>query len=211
MTNIAVLASGRGSNFKALCEAQKREGLAGGKIRFLISDKPDAGALDTAREFGIETAIIPARDYPSREAHDEAVIKALEERSIGLVCLAGYMRILSAAFISRFPGRIINIHPALLPSFPGLHGQRQAFEYGVKISGATVHFADEGCDTGPIIVQAAVPVEEGDTEESLAARILESEHRIYAQAVRLFCENRLKIEGRRVRILPPSTQGAGEK
>jgi len=210
MTNIAVLASGRGSNFRALCMAQRKDGLSGGKIRVLITDKAEAGAIETAGEFGIETVVMPPKDFPSREKHDEAVVKTLEERSIGLVCLAGYMRILSPAFISRFPGRIINIHPALLPSFPGLHGPKQAFEYGVKISGATVHFANEGCDTGEVIIQAAVPVEEGDTEGSLAARILEAEHRLYPQAVRLFCENRLKIEGRRVSILPPSTQGAGK-
>lgn len=200
MTRIGVLASGRGSNFQALLRSQRAGGLGGGDIVVLVSDKPDAGALAAAREFGIEALPIPAKSFASREAHDGAVVEALVSRKVDLVCLAGYMRILSAAFVGRFKGRMINIHPALLPAFPGLHGQKQALEYGAKVAGATVHFVDEGCDTGPIIMQAAVPVLEDDTEESLSARILEQEHRIYPEAVRLFCEGRLSIEGRRVRI-----------
>jgi len=202
VTRIAALASGRGSNFRSLCEAGKNGSIPGAEFAVLVSDKLSAGALDVAREFGVRAVAIPPGSFPSREAHEDAVIAALREREIDLVCLAGYMRILGPKFIGAFPGRIMNIHPALLPSFPGLHGQRQALDYGVKISGASVHFVDAGCDTGPVIIQAAVPVLEGDTEEALSARILKEEHRIYPEAVRLFCLSRLKIEGRRVRILP---------
>jgi phosphoribosylglycinamide formyltransferase-1 len=198
---IGVLASGRGSNFKALCAAWKRGELGQGAPVVLVSDKPEAGALEVAKEFGVEPLALSPKSCPTREAHEQAVIAALNERKVGLVCLAGYMRILSPAFIRAFPGRVLNIHPALLPSFPGLHGQRQALEHGAKVAGATVHFADEGCDTGPIILQAAVPVLEDDTEETLSARILGQEHELYPRAVRLFCEGALKIEGRRVRIL----------
>ena len=200
MTRIGVLASGRGSNFRALCEAGRRGDLGGGQLAVLASDQEDAGALDVAREFGIEALAILPKSYPSREAHDAAVVEALAARQVDLVCLAGYMRILSAGFVNRFRGRMLNIHPALLPSFPGLHGQRQALEHGAKVSGATVHFVDAGCDTGPIILQAAVPVLEDDTEESLSARILKEEHRICPEAVKLYCAGRLKLEGRRVRI-----------
>ncbi len=206
MTKIGVLASGRGSNFKALCQAAQRGNL-GGQIAILISDKHDAPALGIAREFSIEPVTLPAQDYPSREAHEEAVAKALEARQVNLICLAGYMRLLSPAFVRRFPGRILNIHPALLPAFPGLHAQRQALQHGAKVSGATVHLVDEDCDTGPIVLQAAVPVENGDTEETLSARILRVEHQLYPEAVRLFLTGRLRIEGRRVRILQPEEAG----
>jgi phosphoribosylglycinamide formyltransferase-1 len=202
MTRIGVLASGRGSNFRALCEAWKKGAIPGGEFVALVSDKPDAKALEVAREFGVEAVTVSPKEFPSREAHEEAVIKALRDRKTDLVCLAGYMRILSPAFIQAFPNRILNIHPALLPSFPGLHGVRQAVEYGVKVSGATVHFVDAGCDTGPIVIQAAVSAAEDDTEETLAGRILKEEHRIYPEAVRLYCGGRLKTSGRRVRVLP---------
>jgi len=208
MTNIGVLASGRGSNFQALLAAQNR-GEFPGKLVVLISDKPDAGALSIARENGIKAVAILPKDFPSREAHETAVLKALEENSVELVCLAGYMRIVSGTLLNIFHGRMLNIHPALLPAYPGLHGQKQALTNGAKVSGATVHFVDEGCDTGPIIIQAAVPVEENDTEETLSARILKEEHRIYPMAVRLYCEGRLKVENRRVHILPPG-QKKGE-
>jgi len=201
MTSIGVLASGRGSNFKALLDAQKR-GDFGGEFVVLVSDKPDAGALSIARENGVKAVVISPKDFTSREAHEEAVVKELEGCGVGLVCLAGYMRIVGTPLLARFGGRILNIHPALLPSFPGLHGQRQALEHGAKVTGATVHFVDEGCDTGPIIIQAPVPIGEDDTEDTLSARILAEEHRIYPAAVRLFCEGRLKIAGRRVKILP---------
>ncbi len=200
MIPIGVLASGRGSNFRALCEAARAGGIPGGRFAVLVSDKADAGALAVAREFGVEAVAILPKAYPSREAHEAAVADALAERKVGLVCLAGYMRLLTGAFLRRFPNKVINIHPALLPSFPGLHGQKQALEHGAKVAGATVHFVDEGCDSGPIILQAAVPVREDDTEETLSARILEQEHRIYPEAVKLYCAGRLKVEGRRVRI-----------
>jgi phosphoribosylglycinamide formyltransferase-1 len=201
MTRIGVLASGRGSNFRALCEAGRRGALGGGALAILVSDRPDAGALATAREFGVEALAILPKAFPSREAHESAVADALATRQVDLVCLAGYMRILTAGFLSRFPRRVLNVHPALLPSFPGLHGQGQALDHGARVTGATVHFVDEGCDTGPIILQAAVSVQDGDSEATLSARILEQEHRIYPEAVRLFCAGKLKIEGRRVHIL----------
>ncbi len=201
MTKIGVLASGRGSNFRALCEAQRRNEL-GGEIAVLVTDKPGAGALDVAKEFGIEAVVLEPKDFPSRDAHEAAVTDALTARSIGLICHAGYMRIVGKAYLSRFPNRVFNIHPALLPAFPGLHGQRQALAHGAKVAGATVHFVDEGVDTGPIVVQEAVPVREDDTEATLSARILEAEHRLYPAAVRLFCAGKLSVEGRRVRIAP---------
>jgi phosphoribosylglycinamide formyltransferase-1 len=196
---VGVLASGRGSNFRALAEA-----VAGGRLPasvvVLITDRPGAPALAVARELRIEAVVVDPKQHPSREAHEKAVIGVLEERRVGLVCLAGYMRLLSAEFVAHFAGRLLNIHPSLLPAFPGLHPHRQALAHGVRVSGATVHFVDEGVDTGPVVLQAAVPVEPDDTEESLAARILVEEHRIYPEAVRLFAEGRLEIRGRRVDI-----------
>ena len=196
---VGVLASGRGSNLRALAQAAER-----GRIRaavvVLVSDRASVPALDIAREHGIEAVVVEPKQHPSREAHEKAVIAVLEERRVGLVCLAGYMRLLSAGFVAHFAGRLLNIHPSLLPAFPGLHPHRQALEHGVRISGATVHFVDEGVDTGPVVLQAAVPVAPDDTEESLAARILVEEHRIYPEAVRLFAEGRLQIRGRRVDI-----------
>lgn len=202
MTRVGVLASGRGSNFRALCEAQRRGALGGGDIVVLVSDKPDAGALALAREFGVETVTVDRRGFADRAAHDAAIAGALAARRVDLVCHAGYMRIVGPAYLARFPNAVFNIHPALLPSFPGLHAQRQALAHGAKVAGATVHFVEEGVDTGPIVLQAAVPVLEDDTEETLSARILAEEHRLYPEAVRLFCEGRLKLDGRRVRILP---------
>lgn len=169
-------------------------------IGLVISNDASAPGLEAARRRGLKATTIERRQGDTREAHDATVAEALESAGVHLVCLAGYMRLLSAAFIRRFPGRIMNVHPALLPSFPGLHAQRQAIEKGVRLSGVTVHFVDEGLDSGPIILQAAVPVERGDTEETLAARILEQEHVLYPQAIRLFFEGRLRIDGRRVHI-----------
>jgi phosphoribosylglycinamide formyltransferase-1 len=166
----------------------------------LISDRETAPALDIARAHGIEALFLDPKQYPSREAHEKAIISALEERRIDLVCHAGYMRILTPAYVAHFWGRAFNIHPSLLPAFPGLHAQRQALAHGVRVAGATVHYVDEGVDSGPIVLQAAVPVLPGDTEESLAQRILVEEHRIYPEAVRLFAEGRLHIEGRIVQI-----------
>ena len=194
-----MLASGRGSNFEAIARGVE-SGLIPARLTVLISDRPDARALHIAREHGIEAVCVDPRDHPGREAHEKQVAHALDERVVGLVCLAGYMRILSGSFVKRFEGRLLNIHPSLLPSFPGLHAQRQALQHGVKVTGVTVHFVDEGVDTGPIVLQAAVPVEADDTEETLAERILAEEHRIYPEAIRLFAEGRILVEGRRVRI-----------
>ncbi len=196
---VGVLASGRGSNFEAIVKAVE-SGRLPVSVAALVSERAGAGAMATARAHGIEALVVDPKQYPSREAHEKAVIAALEERRVGLVCLAGYMRLLSGAFVKHFEGRLLNIHPALLPAFPGLHAQRQALEHGVKLAGATVHFVDEGTDTGPIVLQAAVPVLPGDTEQTLSDRILAEEHRIYPEAIRLFAEGRLRIEGRRVHI-----------
>jgi phosphoribosylglycinamide formyltransferase-1 len=196
---IGVLASGRGSNFEAIARSVE-SGSIPAVLAVLVTDRPGARAIEIARAHGIEAVVLDAREYPGREAHEKAVIAALDERGVGLVCLAGYMRLLSGAFVKHFDGRLLNIHPSLLPAFPGLHVQRQALQYGVKIAGATVHFVDEGVDTGPIVRQAAVPVCEDDTEDTLADRILAEEHRIYSEAIRLFAEGRLRIEGRRVRV-----------
>jgi phosphoribosylglycinamide formyltransferase 1 len=198
---VGVLASGRGSNFRAIVEAVEG-GRVPATVALLVSDRPGAGALEIARAHGIEAIAMEAKDYPTRDAFDKALLGLLVEREVGLVCLAGYMRILTAGLVRSFQGRMLNIHPALLPSFPGLHAQRQALAHGVKVAGATVHFVDEGVDTGPIVLQAAVPVTEDDIEATLADRILAEEHRIYPEAIRLFAEGRLVLDGRRVRILP---------
>ena len=197
---VGVLASGRGSNFQAMVAAAA-EGRIPAEIVLLLSDRGEAGALEIARAHGIAADVVEPREHPGREAHDKALIERLESRQVGLVCLAGYMRILGTAFVEHFRGRLLNIHPSLLPAFPGLHAQRQALEHWVTVAGATVHFVDEGTDTGPIVLQAAVPVLPDDTEATLSARILAEEHRIYPDAIRLFAEGRLHIEGRRVRIL----------
>ena len=196
---IAVLASGRGSNFEAIARAVE-SGFIPADVVGLITDRPSAGALEIARARGVDALAIDPRDHPGREAHEKQLITALEERGAGLVCLAGYMRLLSGGFITHWSGRLLNIHPSLLPAFPGLHAQRQALEGGVRVAGATVHFVDEGVDTGPIVLQAAVTVHPDDTEETLSARILAEEHRIYPEAIRLFASGRLRLEGRRVRI-----------
>lgn len=196
---VGVLASGRGSNFRALAEAAARGRIPAAMV-VLISDRAAAPVLDIAREHHVEAMVLDPRQHPSREAHEKAVIGVLEERRVGLVCLAGYMRLLSGGFVGHFAGRMLNIHPSLLPAFPGLHPHRQVLAHGVRVSGATVHFVDEGVDTGPIVLQAAVPVRPEDTEESLAARVLAEEHRLYPEAVRLFAEGRLQIRGRRVDI-----------
>jgi phosphoribosylglycinamide formyltransferase 1 len=196
---IGVLASGRGSNFEAIARAVA-SGAIPGALAVLISDRAEAPALSLARAHGIESLAIEAREHPGREAHDKAILGALEERGVGLVCLAGYLRLLSPGFVRHFAGRLLNVHPSLLPAFPGLHAQQQALEYGVRVAGATVHFVDEGTDTGPIVLQVAVPVRGDDTEASLTARILAEEHRIYPEAVRLYAEGRIRLDGRRVHI-----------
>jgi phosphoribosylglycinamide formyltransferase-1 len=200
---VGILISGRGSNMVALVEAMQA-----GKIQadpaVVVSNVPDAPGLTRAREWGIPTAVIEHKKIRSRTAHELKVIEVLREQRVDLVCLAGYMRLLSPAMVGEFRNRIVNIHPALLPAFPGLHGQRQALEHGVKVTGCTVHFVDEECDHGPIILQVSVPVHEDDTENSLSARILEAEHRTYVEAVALFFEGRLTIEDRRVHIAAPA-------
>lgn len=199
MLNIGVLASGRGSNFQSIIDAIA-SGYFEGKIALLVTDNSGAFAIERARKNGIEHIVLKPKDFISKEAYYGKIAEELKRRSVGLVALAGFMRIVGSSLISAFPNRIMNIHPALLPSFPGLHGQRQANDYGVKISGCTVHFVDEGMDTGPIIIQAAVPVRDDDTEESLSERILKSEHTIYPEAIKLFAEGRLEVDGRKVRI-----------
>jgi phosphoribosylglycinamide formyltransferase-1 len=197
---VGVLVSGRGSNLQALVEATRSGGVPA-TVVVVIADR-EAPALAWARGQGIEAVLVDPRQHPSREAHDKAVSGVLEARGVGLVCLAGYLRVLGPGFVRQWAGRLLNVHPALLPAFPGLHAQRQALAYGVRVSGATVHFVDEGVDTGPVVLQAAVPVEPDDTEATLAERILREEHRIYPEAVRLFAEGRLALEGRRVLIRP---------
>lgn len=194
---VAVLASGRGSNLEAILEASRRPDFPA-RVVLVISDRERARALERATAHGVPNVFLNAKDFGEREAYDAALSRRLEDSRVGLVCLAGFMRILGRAFVRAWPGRVMNIHPSLLPAFPGLHPQRQALAHGVKIAGATVHFVDEGVDTGPIILQSSVPVEPDDTEETLAARILAEEHRLYPQAVRLFAEGRLRIAGRRV-------------
>jgi len=194
---VGVLASGRGSNLQALLDASAAPNYPA-RVVVVISDRETAPALDRARAAGVEALWVNPKDFADRPAYDAALVRELQGRGVGLVCQAGWMRILSSAYVDAFAGRALNIHPSLLPAFPGLHPHRQALEHGVKVSGATVHFVEEGVDTGPIVVQAAVAVEPGDTEATLAARILAEEHRLYPLAVRLFAEGRLEIVGRRV-------------
>lgn len=196
---IAVLASGRGSNFQAVIDA-----IQAGKIpalcAALITDNPKAYAIERAKKAGIPVRVIDYAAFPSRDVYEQALLCVMQEVNADLYVLAGYMRILGAGIVRAFPGKMMNIHPALLPSFTGLHAQRQAVNYGVKVSGCTVHFVDESLDGGPIILQHAVPVIDGDDEESLADRILEYEHVCFPEAIRLFCEDRLEIVGRHVRV-----------
>ena len=196
---IAVLASGRGSNFQAVIDAI-RAGTLKVSCAALITDNAHAYAITRAQSAKIPVVIVDYSRYPSREEYERALLSAMQQVSPDLVVLAGYMRILGGEIVRAFPGRMINIHPALLPSFTGLHGQRQALDHGVKVAGCTVHFVDECLDGGPIIVQHCVPVLENDDEDTLAERILHYEHRCLPEAIRLFCEDRLVIEGRRVRI-----------
>jgi phosphoribosylglycinamide formyltransferase-1 len=202
MLRIAVLASGRGTNLQAIIDAAASGELAGlATVALVISDRPKALALERARAHGIATLVLRPRDYETRAAHDAAVAAALDAAGIDLICLAGYLRLFEPAFVQRYAGRMINVHPALLPAFPGLDVQAAALAHGVKVSGCTVFFVDEGIDTGPIIVQRAVPVLEDDTVQTLAARILTQEHPAVIEAIRLIAEGRVRIEGRRVRIL----------
>jgi phosphoribosylglycinamide formyltransferase-1 len=198
---LGVLASGRGSNLQAILDACARPGFPA-HVAVVISDRERAVALERARAARVEAVWVNPKDFADREAFDLALVHELRARAVGLVCHAGFMRILSPAYVRAFAGRALNVHPSLLPAFPGLHAQRQALDHGAKVTGATVHFVDEGMDSGPIVLQAAVPVEPSDTEDTLAARILVQEHRLYPEAIRLFAEGRLQIQGRRVIVLP---------
>jgi phosphoribosylglycinamide formyltransferase-1 len=204
---VGVLASGRGSNFQSIIDSVESGYLEAG-IKVLIADNHDAFALERARKHGIEPLVMVPKEFGSRDDYFGKLARELKLRDVNLVVLAGFMRIVGKPLLDAFPNRVMNIHPALLPSFPGLHGQRQASDYGVKISGCTVHFVDEGMDTGPIIVQAAVPVRYEDTEESLSERILKLEHKIYPEAIRMFAEGRLEVVGRKVRIREEGRQEA---
>lgn len=198
-TVLGVLVSGRGSNLQAILDAIMA-GRLKAKLGVVVSDNPDAQALKRVAGFDIATAVVERKKFPDRRAFEQALVRELELHHVELVCLAGFMRILSSEFISHFPNRIMNIHPALLPAFPGLDAQAQAIAYGAKVSGCTVHFVDEGVDSGPIILQEAVPVQPDDDDHTLAERILHVEHRLYPRAIGLYCEGRLTIEGRKVII-----------
>jgi phosphoribosylglycinamide formyltransferase 1 len=194
---LGVLLSGRGSNFEALADSVAAGRIPDAQVAIVIANREGAQGIDSAAARGVPTLVLPSRGL-EREVYDRQVVAALRENKVDLVCLAGYMRLLSPYFVQSFPQRILNIHPSLLPSFPGLESQRQAIEYGVKFAGCTVHFVDENLDAGPIILQSVVPVLDSDTEDSLSEKILREEHRIYSQAVKIVLEGRFKIEGRRV-------------
>jgi phosphoribosylglycinamide formyltransferase-1 len=196
---IGVLLSGRGSNFEALAANVASGRIPNAEIAIALSNREDARGIEKARALGIEARVISSKGL-EREAYDKLVVAALQEQRVDLVCLAGYMRLLSPQFITAFHNRILNIHPSLLPAFPGLEAQRQALEHGAKFSGCTVHFVDENLDAGPIVLQACVPVKDSDTPETLSERILREEHRIYTEAVRIVLEGKFRVEGRRVLI-----------
>lgn len=196
MKRLGILLSGRGSNFEAIAD-NVAAGKIDAEIAMVISNRPEARGLEAARQRGLPAVCIPSKGL-DRNIYDGMLAAELKKHAVDLVCLAGYMRLLSAGFIREFPGRVLNIHPSLLPSFPGLDAQHQALEHGVKVTGCTVHFVDEYLDAGPIVVQAAVPVLDGDTVETLSARILKEEHRIYSEAIRMAVGGTLRMEGRRV-------------
>src|SRR6202047_1254878 len=196
---IGILLSGRGSNFEALAASVASGRIPNAEIAMALSNRDDARVIEKARALGIEARVISSKGL-EREAYDKLIVAALQEKRVDLVCLAGYMRLLSPQFITAFHNRILNIHPSLLPAFPGLEAQRQALEHGAKFSGCTVHFVDENLDAGPIVLQACVPVKDSDTPETLSERILREEHRIYAEAVRIVLEGKFRVEGRRVLI-----------
>ena len=196
MKRLGILLSGRGSNFEAIADTVAAGKIAA-EIAIVVANRPEARGLEVARLRGLPAVCIPSKGL-DRTTYDGMLVEELKKHAVDLVCLAGYMRLLSAGFIREFPGRVLNIHPSLLPSFPGLDAQHQALEHGVKVTGCTVHFVDEYLDAGPIIVQAAVPVLDGDTVETLSGRILSEEHRIYSEAIRMVLSGTLRIEGRRV-------------
>lgn len=198
---IGVLLSGRGSNFEALADSISTGRIPNAEIALVLSNRDGAPGIDRARARGFACRVIPSKGL-EREPYDRQAVAALREANVDLICLAGYMRLLSPFFVAAFPLRILNIHPSLLPSFPGLESQKQALDYGVKFAGCTVHFVDENLDAGPIVLQAVVPIRDHDTENALSARILKEEHRIYSEAVKIVLEGKFKIEGRRVILLP---------
>ncbi len=195
--NLGVLISGRGSNLGAILTAVREQRLEA-RVRIVISNRANAAGLAIAEQAGVPTRVLPHRDYPDRESYDAALVAALREHGVDTVALAGFDRLLTPVFLRAFPGRVVNVHPALLPSFPGLHAQRQALEYGARITGVTVHFVDEQMDHGPIIAQAAVPVLDDDDEETLSQRILAEEHRLYPLALQRLARGELRLSGRRV-------------
>ncbi|MCX7919176.1 MAG: phosphoribosylglycinamide formyltransferase [bacterium] len=202
MVTIAVFASGYGSNLQAIIDAIESKQLDA-RIAIVFSDKKEAFALERAKKHSIPTLYLSAKEFPSREEHEKKIIEHLDPLGVELIVLAGYMRILSPYIIGRYPLRIINIHPALLPSFPGTHGIKDAFDYGVKYTGVTVHFVDEGVDTGPIIAQEVVRIDDNDTLETLELKIHAIEHRLYPQVIQWYSENRIRVDGRKVRIVSP--------
>ncbi|MGH9339437.1 MAG: phosphoribosylglycinamide formyltransferase [Acidobacteriota bacterium] len=202
MKNVAILISGRGSNFLALSDAIEA-GAIPGRIALVVSNRPEAPGLEHARERGYKAVALPSAGL-GRESYDRLLFNELDPHSIDVICLAGFMRLLSPWFVEQFSSRILNIHPSLLPAFPGIHAQKQALEWGVKVTGCTVHFVDDKLDHGPIIRQHPVPIQENDTEESLSERILICEHEIYPEALKLVCEDRVRVEGRSVIITQPS-------
>ncbi len=194
---IGVLLSGRGSNLEALAESVAAGRIPDAEIALVVSNREGAAGIEKANARGISTRVIPSKGL-QREEHDRLVVAALQEKQVDLVCLAGYMRLLSPLFVRAFPSRILNVHPSLLPAFPGLEAQRQALEHGVKVTGCTVHFVDENLDAGPIVLQAAMTIRDDDTAESLSERILREEHRIYSEAVKIVLSGNFRIDGRRV-------------
>jgi phosphoribosylglycinamide formyltransferase-1 len=204
---VGVLISGSGTNLQAILDAAARDDLAGARVVVVIGNRPDAYGLERARAAGVPAVLVDHKAYAGREAFEDALLEELRRHDVDLVALAGFMRLLTPHFLRQFPDRVVNIHPALLPSFPGTHAQKQAFDYGARITGCTVHFVDEGTDTGPIIAQAAVPVLPDDTEATLAARILTEEHRIYPHVLRLFAAGRIARQGRRVIVQGAPTTG----
>ena len=198
--NIAIFASGKGTNFSAIARAVKK-GLIKANLSLLVCDNPKAKVLEKAKRQGVKSVLVKREDFPTKQEFENKIIQHLEENKIDLIVLAGFMRILSQEFVARFRNRILNIHPAILPAFKGTAGIKDAFEYGAKITGVTVHFIDTDMDHGPIILQQAVKIEEDDSLESLEAKIHKIEHKLYPQAVRLFVEGKLKIEGRKVRVI----------
>jgi len=198
--NVGVLVSGSGTNLQAILDAQTRGELGRARVVVVVSNVAGVRALERANAAGVATVVLSHKEYASRQAFDEALVATLRQHGVELVALAGFMRLLTPAFLGAFPQRVVNIHPALLPAFPGIHAQKQALDYGARVTGCTVHFVDEGCDTGPIIAQATVPVLDGDDEAALTARILAEEHRLYPAAIRAVADGRVRVAGRRVTI-----------